>query len=266
MPTRRATGRTRRTTSRIVYGPRSTIVIAFLAEAVTDFDALYEAMSQAARNVYDLANDPSFGSSATPPLPPAKVGSYASPARPPTGAASQPSTTGQPRPAAPAVPTVIVVPTPARPDPAGPGRHGPARAPQPTATQPAIPAPAAPAPALAPAAQPKPALKPAEKPQQPPANAPAAEPLSSRKRRRSSPRPPQRRRNQGRVAEQLHAPNFEPRPQSSWSGVDVDRGADGGPVPEPERVVVVHAQAAVAAGVAPVRRPVVVVNRVRRPR
>jgi beta-lactamase class A len=161
----------------IVYGPRSTIVIAFLAEAVTDFDALYEAMSQAARNVYDLANDPSFGATANPPLPPSKVATYASPARPPGGAVSQPSTTGQPRTAAPAVPTVIVVPTPADRTRQAPSDTAPARV-APTATPPAIQAPAAPAPALAPAA-PKPALKPAEKPQQPanaPANAPASDP------------------------------------------------------------------------------------------
>jgi beta-lactamase class A len=154
----------------IVYGPRSTVVIAFLSEAVVDFDALYEAMSQAARNVYDLVNDPSFGSTANPTLPPVKIASYASPARPPGAAASgpssasgqsstttQPATTSQPRQAAPVVPTPIVVPTPAdRP------RQAPV---QPAAPVAAPPASGQTAPAPAPAPQPKPAEKPAEKPQ-----------------------------------------------------------------------------------------------------
>jgi beta-lactamase class A len=153
----------------IVYGPRSTVVIVFLAEAVTDFDALYEAMSQAARNVYDLANDPAFGSSQNPPLPPSKIASYASPARPPGSAPlTQPSTTGsQQRTTAPSAPTAVVVPAPADRTRSSP----------PTQSQPSAPAPAAPAvaPAPAPASQPKPALRPAEKPQQqqppPPTNA-----------------------------------------------------------------------------------------------
>ena len=60
----------------IVYGPRSTFVIALLSDGIADFDGLYLAMATAARNVYDLANDPSFGSSSSPALPRSLVASY----------------------------------------------------------------------------------------------------------------------------------------------------------------------------------------------
>ena len=53
----------------IVYGPRSTFVIALLSDGITDIDALYAAMASSARNVYDLVNDPTFGSNANPALP-----------------------------------------------------------------------------------------------------------------------------------------------------------------------------------------------------
>src|SRR4051812_18827578 len=58
------------------------------------------------------------------------------------------------------------------------------------------------------------------------------------------------------------APGAADRVSSERRGllVDVDRGAHRRPVPEPKRIVVVHAQAAVTPRVTPVRRPVVVVN------
>ena len=174
----------------IVYGPRSTLVIAFLADSITDIDALYQAMSQAALAAYDLTNDPSFGASPNPPLPPSQMSSYASPVRAPAVVpASQPAQTTAPRPAAPTAAAPVPVDKPR-----APAEPAPTRAAQPTSapllpaatTAPAWrPAPAAATPALAPAAKPthdraQAAPKPAEKPQQQP---PAAPPALLRRRR-----------------------------------------------------------------------------------
>ncbi len=152
----------------IVYGPRSTFVIALLSDGITDFDELYLAMATAARNVYDLTNDPSFGSSPTPPLPRSLVGSYQVPARPPAGSSAGSGTSAtstQPRPTAPAV--SAPAPTTAPAD-------------KPRAPQPAAPTTAPSGPALAPKPAVKPAEKPAEKPQAPatPAGTPAIKPLA----------------------------------------------------------------------------------------
>jgi beta-lactamase class A len=168
----------------IVYGPRSTLVIAFLADAVTDVDALYEAMSEAALAAYTLTNDPSFGASPNPPLPPLLVSSYASAAKPPISIPiTVPAQTTLPRPAAP----TTVAPAPVD-KPRAPADTTPARAAQPTpaplapTAAPAAPAPAGPA--VAPAAkptQPSQAVpKPIEKPSNPPpAAAPAAAPAGT---------------------------------------------------------------------------------------
>jgi beta-lactamase class A len=82
----------------IVYGPRATFVIALLSDGITDVDALYVAMATAARNVYDLVNDPSFESSARPALPRSLVASYQSPVRVP-GSGGAAATAPQTRPA-----------------------------------------------------------------------------------------------------------------------------------------------------------------------
>ena len=144
----------------IVYGPRSTFVIALLSDGITDIDGLYDAMATASRNVYDLVNDPEFGSSAKPALPRNLVASYQTPVRLPSGNGAAPST-GQTRPAAPAnVAPVQVAPAPVAP----------------RVVAPSVPA-VAPAPADA-APQPKPAEKPrdtaADKPAEKPAIKPAA--------------------------------------------------------------------------------------------
>jgi beta-lactamase class A len=136
----------------IVYGPRSTFVIALLSDGISDFDGLYLAMATAARNVYDLANDPTFGSSANPPLPRSLVASYQVPVRPPGSAgASASSSSTQTRPSAP----TSVAPAPAVAQPADK-----TRASQPAAPAPRVAAPSGPAVAPAPAA--KPAFKPSE--------------------------------------------------------------------------------------------------------
>jgi hypothetical protein len=122
----------------IVYGPRATIVIALLSDGIDDFDGLYTAMATAARNVYDLANDPTFGSSANPPLPGGAVASYQMPVRLPGSNASPP----------------------------GPTRSAaPAEKPRPTAPAPRVPAPA-----------PKPVAKPAEAPSGASVDKPAGQP------------------------------------------------------------------------------------------
>ncbi len=171
----------------IIYGPRSTLVIAFLADSITDVDALYEAMSEAALAAYTVANDPAFGASPNPPLPPLQVSSYASTAKPPLSVpVSAPAQTTQPRPAgATTVAPTTVAPAPVDKPRAASADTTPARAAQPTpAPLVPTPAPAAPAtsgPALAPASKPtqpsQPAPKPAEKPPNPPPGAaPAAAP------------------------------------------------------------------------------------------
>lgn len=165
----------------IVYGPRATFVMALLSDGIVDFDALYSAMSTAARNVYDLVNDPSFESEPSPPLPRNLVGSYVAPAKLPTGtggaSASVPASstgtgaTAPPRPNVSAPPTVV----PIRPTPPPQPVDKP-RAPQPAATAEAPPAaapptaaPARPTPAQL---QPKPTARPAEKPAEKPAERP----------------------------------------------------------------------------------------------
>jgi beta-lactamase class A len=158
----------------IVYGPRSTLVIAFLSDGITDIDALYEAMSEAAKAAYDLANDPSFGASPNPPLPPLQVSSYASPPKVPVAPVNPPAQTTPPRPAAP----TTVAPAPVDKPRAAPAETAPTPKPQPTpaplapTAAPAVPATSGPA--IAPAAKPtsKPAEKPAEKPSSGPPPAP----------------------------------------------------------------------------------------------
>jgi len=109
----------------IVYGPRSTLVIAFLADSVTDIDALYEAMAEAARAAYDLANDPSFWSEPESALA-TEPGQQLRVRRPSHRSAhpiNQPAQTTLPRPAAP----TIVLPTPADKPRAAPADTTPAR-------------------------------------------------------------------------------------------------------------------------------------------
>ena len=152
----------------IVYGPRSTFVIVLLSDGIADFDALYMAMATAARNVYDLANDPTFGSSAAPPLPRSLVASYQSPARVPGGGSRASTSPTQARPAAP----TSVAPAPAV---APPGDKP--RAAQPAAPAPRVSAPNGPSLAPGPASgQPGPSLKPSEESSEKPAGTPAIKP------------------------------------------------------------------------------------------
>jgi len=154
----------------IVYGPRSTFVIVLLSDGISDFDGLYLAMATAARNVYDLANDPSFGSSGNPPLPRSLVASYQVPVRLPGSSGASASSSTQTRPSG----TTNVVPAPTVVQPADRTR----------ASQPAPPAPrvAAPSgPAVAPAPAAKPAFKPSDgsmERQDGPAEKPAIKPAA----------------------------------------------------------------------------------------
>jgi beta-lactamase class A len=155
----------------IVYGPRSTFVISLLSDGITDFDALYEAMATASRNVYDLVNDPTFGSSAEPPLPRSTYANYITPVRlPGGGAANAPSSSGGGQ----QKPSTSNAPAPAVQKP-----RAPAPAPPPTAAPAATPTTGS-GPALAPKPAAKPAEQPAEKPQAPaaPASTPAIKPLA----------------------------------------------------------------------------------------
>jgi beta-lactamase class A len=164
----------------IVYGPRSTFVIALLSDGITDFDALYLAMSTAARNVYDLVNDPSFGSSATPALPRNLVASYQTPVRLPGGSGSTAASSNPPRPSAPTsvAPTAAVVQPADKPRAAQPAAPAAPAVPR-VSAPPAGPA-VAPAPAPA-AGPPKPAFRPSdgtgEKPPAP-AEKPAVNPTA----------------------------------------------------------------------------------------
>jgi beta-lactamase class A len=151
----------------IVYGPRATFVIALLSDGISDFDALYEAMATASRNVYDVLNDPSFGSSPTPPLPRSQVATYQVPVRlpgagPSSGSSASRSSGGSSAAPAPtsapaekprlAATAQVLAPAPK------PATSGPSLAPQPA--QQAAPQ-AAPKPAEKPAAPaPTPAVKP----------------------------------------------------------------------------------------------------------
>ncbi len=168
----------------IVYGPRATFVIALLSDGITDIDALYSAMSTAARNVYDLVNDPAFASSAEPPLPRNLVATYVTPVRLPTGGvnASAPSSGSGSGSATQQRPNVSAPPTvgPARPTAPPPQPADRPRAIQQTVAPDAAPAAAptaAPArPTTAPLA-PKPTAKPAERPAERPAEKPAEKPV-----------------------------------------------------------------------------------------
>jgi beta-lactamase class A len=145
----------------IVYGPRSTFVIALLSDGITDFDGLYLAMSTAARNVYDLVNDPTFGSTATPALPRNLVATYQTPVRVPGSAGSTASSPGQPKPG----PSANVAPAPTVVQPADKPRAAQPSAPS-VPVVPRVSAPPA-GPALAPGAatgagQPKPAFRPSD--------------------------------------------------------------------------------------------------------
>jgi beta-lactamase class A len=168
----------------IVYGPRSTFVIALLSDGIDDVDALYTAMSTSARNVYDLVNDPTFGSSASPALPKSQVASYQVPVKVPGttassggGSGSSSATTTQPR----TTTSNVTAPTAVPADrPRAPAQAAPA----PAAPKPSTNAPAQTpgGPALAPqpaggASAPKPAEKPAEKPVAP-ASTPAIKPMA----------------------------------------------------------------------------------------
>jgi len=70
----------------LVYGPRSTFAIALLSDGGTDYEALKLAMAQASRNVYDVVNDPDFGTSPTP-LPPMLVADYSTTVKVPAASA-----------------------------------------------------------------------------------------------------------------------------------------------------------------------------------
>ena len=62
----------------LVYTPRATLAVAFLSDAMGDPDATNAAMARAARDLYDLAGDPTFATQPDPPLPPLAYASYAS--------------------------------------------------------------------------------------------------------------------------------------------------------------------------------------------
>jgi beta-lactamase class A len=185
----------------IVYGPRSTFVIALLSDGITDIDALYDAMATSARNVYDVLNDPSFGSSASPALPTSQVASYLTPVRLPgaaaaasggsssssassassgssasAGTSSSSSAGTQPRPAsagpgAAIAPTAVPVDRPRPAAPTAPAAPAPTKPPSSGQTLPPASGSGASVPAL------KPAEKPVEKPVEKPA-APAANPVA----------------------------------------------------------------------------------------
>jgi len=134
----------------IVYGPRSTFVIALLSDGITDLDDLYLAMATASRNVYDLVNEPAFGATAEPSLPRSVVANYITPVRLPAGSAA--SSTSQPR------PTTSNAAAPAPP-------AAPVDKPRAAAPTTVAPAPAVSAPTTKPTS--RPADKPTEKPQAP---------------------------------------------------------------------------------------------------
>jgi beta-lactamase class A len=168
----------------IVYGPRSTFVIALLSDGITDMDALYLAMATAARNVYDLVNDPTFGSSASPGLPKNQVASYQAPVRlagsaaTSSGGSSSSASTAQPRPTT----SSVAAPTTAPADKPRLSQPAPTAAPAAAPPKPSTnaPAPTTGGPALAPqpaSGQPAPAPKPAEKPVAP-ASTPAIKPMA----------------------------------------------------------------------------------------
>ena len=140
----------------IVYAPRATFVLAFLSDGVTDQEGVYDAMAHAARNVYDLASDPTFDTQPSPPLPPAAVGSYAAAPRLPVATAVPTRPAVQPAPATrapilapaqPAAPAATTVPATAAPPASAPSRatSQPSGASQPSGTTPNAQATATPA-------------------------------------------------------------------------------------------------------------------------
>jgi beta-lactamase class A len=166
----------------IVYGPRSTFILAFLADGITDFDAVYEAMSRSARNVYDLTTDPAFGTQAVPPLPPLLYSTYAEAPKLPAGMSSasnqsqSQSGTGSSGASRLAGPTAPPQPAQVAPAQAAPARAQAVATPTPQPPREPPPAPAAPAPpAPPPGARPKPTA--AEAPANP-APKPTARPSS----------------------------------------------------------------------------------------
>ena len=64
----------------LVYGPRSTLALAFLSDEVADYSEVYAAMARAARNLYDLTNAPDYPGGPQPTPPPTRPG-YAAPPR-----------------------------------------------------------------------------------------------------------------------------------------------------------------------------------------
>ncbi|MFN8524384.1 MAG: serine hydrolase [Chloroflexota bacterium] len=182
----------------IVYGPRSTFVIALLSEGVAeDLDTLYGAMAWATRNVYDVTNDPTFNTSPTPKLPPQLVASYTTAARVPAGAvaprteatvpsAAPPRSATSAAPAIPAAPTAPPAPPTTAPAPAAPppppaptrpaATAAPALAPPTPAAKPAAPVPTAPPSQPASKPTPKPLFQPPAIPTSAPAPQPTAPP------------------------------------------------------------------------------------------
>jgi beta-lactamase class A len=84
----------------LVYGPRSTLALAFLSDDVADYDDVYLAMARAARNLYDLTNAPDYAGGPRPTAPPARPG-YNAPPRLPL-----PTPTPMPRPTPRPIPTL----------------------------------------------------------------------------------------------------------------------------------------------------------------
>jgi beta-lactamase class A len=71
----------------LVYGPRSTLALAFLSDDVADYSDVYAAMARAARNLYDLTNAPDYPGGPQPTAPPDRPG-YAAPPRLPAPTAT----------------------------------------------------------------------------------------------------------------------------------------------------------------------------------
>jgi beta-lactamase class A len=200
----------------IVYGPRATFVIALLSDNVIDEQDVYGAMARAARNVYDLVDDPEFETAPEPPLPRATIDSYASAPRLPVAAArgaeagnarSAPVPTSSTRPAvqgAPTGPATAPSRAPAPPT-AGPTRN--------SGTSPPV------APAVAPSA-------PVSRPTSP--AAPAAAPTAT-------PPPPAPTATPARSASK---PTRTPKPEATPSGrlaTPVSGGNTSGPAPAPDK-------------------------------
>ncbi len=157
----------------IIYGPRATLVCAFLSDGLDDFEAVYAAMARAARNAYDVLHDPTVDTRANPPLPPPAVSSYAAAPRLPAvgNRATGPTVVpGQAPPAlsAPLAPQGPVAPprleTAPNTPPTPAQRHVPV-APPPTVSNPA---PAPTSTRQAPAPTTPPPSKPAQVPSTPP--------------------------------------------------------------------------------------------------